>query len=310
MSNPILFDIIDASLIDKFSDNFLSSYNNTEYFSQRSDILTNPDVFCENIRSKSQTYLRFDLFKKKSNAKYKVFPLPLELFEFKEIGYKIPSIIDNICTVFSDDIIIFYWNHDNDCSNYFTQLKSKNYKIINFGYTKIKNKNDITVPFFNINTKHYTEDKKYNCSFMGSPNNYLRLSLINSIKTYNNFFVNFGKSTEEEFLKITSSSIFTLCPRGGPNDGGFSYRFFECMHLNTIPIIFSDNLVYPYEDLDWNLLHIRYPENRITDLESIKNELEQIDTEKFLNYINANRKRFTLGGVQEEVYNALKDFKI
>jgi hypothetical protein len=31
-----------------------------------------------------------------------------------------------------------------------------------------------------------------------------------------------------------------------------------------------------------------------------------VDTEKMLNYIEENRMRFTLGGVQEEVYKNLK----
>ena len=66
-----------------------------------------------------------------------------------------------------------------------------------------------------------------------------------------------------------------------------------------------DRLIFPYPDLDWESICVRLPENMV-DIEEIRNNLNKVDTEKMLSCIEEHRMRFTLGGVQEEVYKHLR----
>jgi len=104
-----------------------------------------------------------------------------------------------------------------------------------------------------------------------------------------------------------SSSVFSLCPLGGPGESGFSYRFFECMHVNTIPVLIVDRVSFPYSDLDWNSICVRIPEAKVNNIQYIKDTLDGVEVEEMLSNIKKVRKRFTLGGVQEEVYKELND---
>lgn len=305
---PLEFDLLDVSdfhratrnLLQetKFMDDYLSKRN------ERYDIIEKPDIFCDNLRSVKQEYTRFDLFCRNKNANILVCPFPMEIMEFIGKGEHIRSAIEEICSYHKNKLVIFNWNHDNDSSLYFSNISVNNYRIINYGYTKQKIKNSITVPFFNYNTKPYREQKQFFCSFIGTINNQLRYNLIKNIEQTKSFtYINNKK--EEDYLKIMSSSIFSLCPRGGPNDGGFSYRFFECMHLNTIPVIISDHLIFPYPDLDWKRICLHFPEHILDDLALLEEKLKTIDIEGHMKYIHENKNRFTLGGVQEEVYKGL-----
>ena len=146
------------------------------------------------------------------------------------------------------------------------------------------------------------------CSFVGSANNPNRYFLASAIAQHQDEqCVYMEKLPEKEYLSFLSSCYFSLCPLGGPGGSGFSYRFFECLHLNTVPVLMVNKIIFPYEDLDWNNLCVRVPENYY-DVDGIMNILASLRFRLpyMLEYINLNRLRFTLGGVQEEVYNKLK----
>lgn len=73
---------------------------------------------------------------------------------------------------------------------------------------------------------------------------------------------------EAEYAKISSTSLFVLCPRGiGPN----SYRLFETMEMGVVPVIISDEWV-PMEGPDWERFSIWVSES---DVERIPEILEK-----------------------------------
>lgn len=305
--NPIKFKIIDHNIAKNCYDPILPESWLDGYKKSKANALEKIDIFQRNGRELNQEYTRFDLFEEDTDPEIYVSPYYLELFEFAGYGHLIPDYVKEICKQYKNNLVIFQWNHDNDFSAYsFRISRIENARIINFGNTQTKKKTDILVPFWNYNTKKYREQKKVFCSFVGSINNSTRYFLAESIQNFNDPDVVFlERLPENEYLNYLSSSEFSLCPQGGPGNGGFSYRFFECMHLNTIPVLMVDNLIFPYENvIDWKKLCIRLPQS-LTDISQIKEILIGINQEKMLEYIDLNRMKFTLGGVQETVYERL-----
>jgi len=306
---PIKFKIVPHKIASQCYDpiipkNWLDFYKINE---GRIKCLERTDIFCENTREVGQVYTRFDLFEESDDPEIYVSPYYLELFEFAGYGHLIPDYVKTLCNLYKDNIVVFQWNHDNDFSLYSSRIsRINNARVINFGNTQTKKNTDILVPFWNYNTSLIKNQKEFFCSFVGSINNQTRLNLVQSIVNYgSDEFIFKQNLPSKDFLNILSSTLFTLCPIGGPGKGGLSYRFFQCMHLNTIPVLMVDRLIFPYPDLDWENICLRLPENMV-NIGEIKSILSKVDTEKMLNYIEENRMRFTLGGVQEEVYKNLK----
>tara|TARA_R110000751_G_scaffold187228_1_gene293514 strand:- start:480 stop:1433 length:954 start_codon:yes stop_codon:yes gene_type:complete len=314
---PVKFDIINLDkikplLADLMLPQDLQKFNNyvVEYESVRPDCLRNIDIFCEGERASSQVYARFDFFKREATAPdVLVSPFYLELFEFSGCGNYIADYVRALATTYPDQTLVFQWNHDNDFYKYSSQIQDiPNIKVINFGNTTYRAPCDIIVPFWNVSTNLTAKKKKLLCSFVGSVNNPTRHALASAIvQRKDDQFGYIEKLPEKEYLSFLSSCYFSLCPLGGVGGSGFSYRFFECLHLNTVPVLMVNRIVFPYEDLDWNNLCVRIPEN-YHDIDGIRNILVslQFRLPHMLEYIGLNRLRFTLGGVQEEVYNKLK----
>lgn len=279
-----------------------------EYLETREDILYNIDVFCENVRSIDQTFKHFDLFEQidyhsNDNDVIYVYSICLEHYEFQNKTNEMIEHIDYYSKKFPDNKIIFQWNHDGDYAKYGYIIEQyQNVYVINFGSTSKKHRNDILVPYWTYSTKQYKEEKTAFASFIGNPNNQLRVQLAETITNAHNNNFHYGQVYGEDYYKTLSKSIFSLCPRGM---GWSSYRFYECFHLNTIPVLFADNFIYPYTDLDWADICIKIPEKYINDINMIYHILECKDYEKMLSDIDKLRYRFSLQGVQEKVYKEL-----
>jgi hypothetical protein len=299
----LLSEIMEAQDFEKFNNHLV------EYERVRPNCLTNLDIFCEGERAMSQTYTKFELFKRETMVPdVLVSPFYLELFEFSGCGNYIVDYVKALAFIYINQTLVFQWNHDNDFSNYSKEIQNlPNIKVINFGNTTHHASCDIIVPFWNVVTAPKAEKKKLFCSFVGSVNNRTRHALASSIINLNNSnLVYIERLPEEEYRSFLSSCHFSLCPLGGPGGSGFSYRFFECLHLNTVPVLMVNKLIFPYPDIDWNNMCLTLPEDYYEPV-GIINILKSIQfRESFmLEYIKSHRLRFTLGGVQEEVYNNL-----
>jgi len=318
MKSPVKFKIIDCQTEaqEPFLERELPLGWSDKYLSNRPGILTDVDIFCENIRSENQEFKDFTLFKmadeRDSDVVY-VYSIYLEIFEFLGRHELITKAVKYFSEKYPNNLIVFQWNHDNNYARYGKFIeKYSNVRVINFGYTSKKFFNSITVPFWNINTTKYSEPKKTWAAFYGTPNNRLRQILASNILNHPSEGFEFAqKIPQEEFYQHLSQTIFSLCPKGGPGGGGFSYRFFECMHLNTVPVIMVDNLVFPYEEeLDWNKLCIKLPETMVGNISAMQKELKARESkvEEMLEYIDQHRHKFSLLGVQQEVYKAIQKY--
>lgn len=270
------------------------------YLKSRPDILDNTDIFFENCRSKDETNKDFSLFKECDFHEYEtvyICPIYLELYEYANMP--VLEVIEHACAWCYPNFVVFQWNHDTDfASKYLGAEKYINARIINFNTSKPL-PNDILAPFWTINTEYIAEKREYFAGFIGSPNNGLRKTLANTIAGKDGYI--HTNLPYLEFLKTSAQCTFSLCPRG---QGLSSYRFYECMHLSTIPVLFADKAALPY-DIDYDEICIRIPESKINDFDFINNLLKQVDVDMMLTRKSFIREKFTLLGIQQEIHRRL-----
>jgi hypothetical protein len=95
-----------------------------------------------------------------------------------------------------------------------------------------------------------------------------------------------------------------LSPRG---HGLSSYRFFESIYFNTIPVLFADDVKLPYtEIIDYSKISIKIDEVDAGDFKKIDSKLKSVNVKDMLLNINTYKNMFTLGGIQEYLYNKLR----
>jgi len=274
----------------------------------RKDVLINPDIFFENVRTINRKDKNFSLFERTnyiSDNVILVFSIYLELFEYFNKSNDMLSIIRFYSEKYSNNTVIFYWNHDIDFSKYNFFIESlNNVCIINYNTSK-KSKNDIIVPFWTYSDIVDIVDIEKNiiCNFIGTINNELRLKIFKTFKNKNGYYIE-QKIDYNSFVNVVSKSNFTFCPRGL---GLSSYRFFECMFLGSIPVLFADDVILPYEDIiNYDDMIIRIPESKILDFEFINDKLSNINISDMKKKIHDNIKHFRLDGIQEYVYQKIK----
>ena len=106
------------------------------------------------------------------------------------------------------------------------------------------------------------------------------------------------------FIEMTSRSKFALAPRGyGPT----SFRLYEIMQLNCVPVYVSDRHYLPWSDeLDWNEFCVLINSNQILNLENI---LESIDNDTYNRMItklnHVYEKYFTLESICQLIIRRL-----
>ena len=117
-------------------------------------------------------------------------------------------------------------------------------------------------------------EKDIFCSFVGSITHPIRnimyQVLINNPKyiiSAKNWTSSVSENDFNNFINITSRSIFGLAPRGY---GKTSFRLYECMQLGTIPVYIYDDKFIPFEeDIDWNEFSVLISINDLQNLDNI-----------------------------------------
>jgi hypothetical protein len=282
------------------------------YLATRPDVLDKTDIFYENSRSANHKLKNFDLFiETDSDGPDTIYicPVYLELYEFAfNNSTIIRQVIDTISKQYHSNKVVFQWNHDKDFAviepqNSDIWHRPDNAYIINFN-TSIPHPNDIIVPFWVINTDWVEEEKKYTAGFIGSINNGLRRELAYTISGKDGYIFRSGLPWDE-FSKLSSQCLFSLCPKG---QGLSSYRFYESFHLNTVPVLFADNVTLPFED------EINYSQVCLPIAESTAHDFKDLDGiirahtpswSKTIENIKSVRHKFSLLGVQEEIHRRL-----
>ena len=116
---------------------------------------------------------------------------------------------------------------------------------------------------------------------------------------------NISGNLAEAFIQTTLTSKFCLAPRGF---GRSSFRFFEAMLLDTIPVYFWDDIEWlPYKDvLDYSKFAVSIHDKDISRTGEI---LKSITNEKYLSMLEEIRRvrhYFTLEGMSEYIVMRIK----
>ena len=114
-----------------------------------------------------------------------------------------------------------------------------------------------------------------------------------------------SKTAADMFVEATLQSKFCLAPRGY---GRGSFRFYEAMLLDTIPVYFWDDQEWlPYKDIiDYTTFTVSIQEK---DIEKTYNILESISKETYesmMEHMKRYRNMFTLGGMCEYILLRIK----
>lgn len=224
---------------------------------------------------------------------------------FRGVNYNIQNVLN---TLNQEDKYFTISQHD-DCV--YEELPKKTL-IFSMGGNKIGD-NVIPIPLICSPIGISNKNKEINVSFVGSLTHPLRTDLYNKYKNSDDFIFltkNWNLDTGEEnvnkFKEITSKSYFTLAPRGY---GKTSFRLYEAMQLDSVPVYVYDEPWLPWEDeLDWSKFCVLIDKNNV---DNIKNILENVDYVSMVKYKNeVYNDYFTYNGVYINIVKKLQNDNI
>jgi hypothetical protein len=196
--------------------------------------------------------------------------------------------------------------------------KPNNFIIFSIGGSNNIKDNAICLPLV-VEDKFYKlldtekasiKDKSILCSFVGTCTHNVRHIMVNKLQNNSNFVfyikqswtLDIPENMTQIFIDTTKKSKFALAPRGYGNS---SFRFFEIMQLEVIPIYIydiDDINGLPYQEiLDYSRFSIVI---RIDQIESLQNILLSINDEQYkqmLKELEIVRLWFTPHGTCEYV---------
>jgi len=156
------------------------------------------------------------------------------------------------------------------------------------------------------------QEKTLLASFVGSDTHGVRSKMIQSLNDHSDVYISSKVWEPEvkidtfvEFIETSLKSKFILCPRGyGPS----SFRLYEAMQLNSVPVYISDRFWVPWiEVLDWNEFCIFIPEEQIPNLHSILNSIDDDTYKKMKSKIKeVYNEYFTLEGTCNNILKKLE----
>lgn len=165
-----------------------------------------------------------------------------------------------------------------------------------------------------INTKRNIH-KQYLASFMGTYTTHpLRAKMFNLLSRKENFlfdvkgeWVNsIPDNLANRFIDVTLDSKFCLAPRGF---GRSSFRFFESILLDTIPVYFWDDVeCLPYKDiLDYSKFSVSIQESDMYRTDEILMSITDVEYDGMLEELRRVRDYFSLEGMSEYIVNKIKN---
>jgi len=224
---------------------------------------------------------------------------------FKGVNYDIQNVLNYL------DINEKYFTisqHD-DCVN--EQLPDETF-IFSMGGNKT-GKKIIPIPLIcspiESNLKKNIKNKKFKISFVGSLTHQIRNDIYDKYKDDDEFLfsvkdwsIDIGEENLKNFKEITLNSYFTLSPRGY---GKTSFRLYESMQLNSVPIYVYDEPWLPWKEIEWSKLCVLIDKNNIPN---IKNIINNSDYDKMLKYKNEiYDEYFTYEGVYKNILKTIKN---
>ena len=161
-------------------------------------------------------------------------------------------------------------------------------------------------------TKTTTTKKDIFCSFVGSASHPVRQTIKETYINDSDFQLYMKPWTQaipeaqlNFFIDITNRSKFSLSPRGY---GAQSFRFYEILQLNSIPVIVYDKKWLPFEDeIDYESFCVLVHADEICNLKNILNNISDKQQKDMLKRGKIiYNKYFTLDGMCKQILKALQ----
>ena len=157
-------------------------------------------------------------------------------------------------------------------------------------------------------------NKKHLASFVGTYNTHiLRQKMFLQLGRKPNFKFNvrtewsnnIAQNLADEFINTTLQSKFCLAPRGF---GRSSFRYFEAMLLDTIPVYFWDDIEWlPYKDiLDYTKFSVSIHSDNIAKTDELLKYISPVKYNEMLDELKKVRHYFTLEGMSEYIVQKIK----
>ena len=156
------------------------------------------------------------------------------------------------------------------------------------------------------------KEKEFLASFVGSMTHPVREKMVDVLKDKSDVYLStkgwdnkMAVENVEDFINASLKSKFVLCPRGW---GTTSFRLYEAMQLDAVPVYISDEFWKPFTyELNWDDFCVSIKEDEIPNIHSI---LESISEEKY-NKMKSKIKEvyenyFTLEGTCNKILQMLE----
>lgn len=152
------------------------------------------------------------------------------------------------------------------------------------------------------------KEKTIFASFVGSRNTHpIRMDMCKHLSNLDDYYISADTWSPtvpidnfKNFVEITSSSKFSLAPRGY---GKQSFRLYEILQLGSVPVYVSDEHYLPWMDeLDWNDFCVPVNEDEIEEIDDILKSISDEDYNKLVqNGKKAYQEYFTLEGMFQNI---------
>jgi hypothetical protein len=150
------------------------------------------------------------------------------------------------------------------------------------------------------------------CSFVGSNTHPIRDRIKQIYDSDKDFKLHMKPWTDtipqnqlEFFIDITTRSKFSLCPRGY---GAQSFRFYEILQLNSIPVIVYDKEWLPFNDeIDYDSFCVLV---KVDEIPTLKEKLLSISQDTQVSMLEQGKiiynRYFTLEAMSKQILKTLK----
>jgi hypothetical protein len=146
------------------------------------------------------------------------------------------------------------------------------------------------------------EEKTILCSFVGSLKTHdVRQIMYDKLKNCTDFVI----EDTDSFIDLTNKSKFVLAPRG---NGRASYRFYETLMLNAIPVYIWDDIEWlPFKELiDYDRLCVSI---NVKDIDTLPDKLRSISRDKYYDmimYYHSIKYMFTMDFTAKYIIEAMQ----
>ena len=147
---------------------------------------------------------------------------------------------------------------------------------------------------------------KYLASFVGSITHPIRQKIYDTLIEYQDIYIktqNWNSKVSQEsselFVDVTLQSKFCLAPRGY---GRSSFRFFEAILLNVIPVYFWDDVKWLPYDIDYSEFSVSIQEKDISRTYEILTSISNEKYESMVKNLEKVKHLFTLKEMSEYIY--------